>query len=83
MGYFSVKVVCKKHGKPMEDVTVVMFYHGTFLPGGFSESRTGSDGWAKIYVDGEGTGSLWVQGREVGDFTVRNGKTISVTARCD
>jgi hypothetical protein len=75
MWYFSVRVLYK-NGKPAGDIGVMIDY-GLF--GGYDEKRTHSDGWVKFKNHSGKTGNIWVAGRNMGSYSLGDGKTYSFT----
>lgn len=73
MWSFSVRVLYK-NGRPASDVGVMIDY-GWF--GGNDTKRTNSDGWIK-FTNYEGkTGDIWVAGRNMGSYSLAEGKSYS------
>jgi hypothetical protein len=73
MGYFSVRVVDSK-GEPLKDIGVMVDYGLLY---GIDEKRTGKDGWVEFHNHGDEPGRIWVHGHNMGDHSLRNGKTYS------
>lgn len=73
MGYFSVRVV-DSNGEPIKDIGVMIDYG---ILRGNDEKRTGSDGWVEFHNHGEHPGIIWVHGHNMGDHSLRDGKTYS------
>lgn len=75
MGHFSVRVI-KSNGKPASDIGVMIDY-GLF--GGTDKKRTHSDGWVEFHNVEDKSGNIWVDGHNMGDHSLANGKTYSFT----
>ena len=76
MGSFSVKVL-HKSGRPASDIGVMIYYG---LLSGTDKKRTNSDGWVHFHNHGDVPGDIWVDGHDMGNHSLSNGKTYSFYA---
>ncbi|MET0393158.1 MAG: hypothetical protein ABW019_08440, partial [Chitinophagaceae bacterium] len=75
MWHFFVKVIYQ-NGRSAGDVGVMIDY-GWF--GGTDEKRTGSDGWVRFKNHEGKSGDIWVAGRNMGSYSLSEGKRYSFT----
>ena len=75
MGHFSVKVVYE-NGNPASDTNVMIDYGWS---GGTDEKRTHSDGWVEFHNHEDKSGTIWVNGHNMGSHSLSNNNTYSFT----
>lgn len=72
MGHFSVRVV-DDEGEPRRGVGVMIYYHVLHQ----DKARTDSDGWVQFHNPKNESGHIWVDGQEMGNHSLADGKTYS------
>jgi hypothetical protein len=75
MGRFSVNVVYE-NGEPAGDIGVMIDYGWL---GVIDEKRTHSDGWIEFYNHEDKSGTIWVNGHNMGSHSLSNNSTYSYT----
>lgn len=76
MGHFSVRVV-RDDGEPAKGIGVGI--DCGVLAGGFTEGRTDSDGWVEFHSLLDSPGTIFVDGKDMGEHSLSSGKTYSFT----
>jgi hypothetical protein len=62
------------NGQPAGDIGVMIDY-GLF--NGTDKKRTHSDGWVKFHNHGDKSGTIWVNGHNMGSHSLSDGRTYS------
>lgn len=75
MGSFSVRVVYDD-GDGASGIKVFVSFG---LLGGHSEEYTDSDGWAEFDNYGNESGSIYIDGSEIGEYDLSDGSSYSFT----
>ena len=75
MSHFSVRIL-NNSGIPAVDVGIMIDYG---IWGGWDEARTFRDGWVEFYNQNDKSGTIWVQGHNMGEHSLISGKTYSFT----